>query len=161
MPPILLDESDENKGGDLSVGAGRQLNGRLGKVEICQVGVLIAYAQPQHGLWVLVDGTLYLPEHKFATGASRPVPETANSRGAPLLNQAGPESGHDPANCGDKILTVQGVAFDDLYACKNELWWALGQDWHLEYAAKVLEITQVDVNRSPKQITNHSAFNLT
>ena len=40
---LLLDESAEEKAGAKSAGAGRQHNGRLGKVEMSQVGVFLAY----------------------------------------------------------------------------------------------------------------------
>ncbi len=40
---LLLDESAEEKASEKSAGAGRQHNGRLGKVEMSQVGVFLAY----------------------------------------------------------------------------------------------------------------------
>ena len=40
---LLLDESAEEKAGEKSAGAGRQYNGRLGKVEMSQVGVFLAF----------------------------------------------------------------------------------------------------------------------
>ena len=40
---ILLDESSDEKAGDKSAGAGRQHNGRLGKVEMSQTGVFLAF----------------------------------------------------------------------------------------------------------------------
>ena len=66
---LLIDESADEKAGDKSVGAGRQHNGRLGKVDMSQVGVFVAYAnliQPERALWTWVDGELYLPEHWFS-----------------------------------------------------------------------------------------------
>jgi SRSO17 transposase len=36
---LILDESADEKSGDSSAGAGRQHNGRMGKVDECQVGV--------------------------------------------------------------------------------------------------------------------------
>ena len=44
----------------MSVGVQRQYCGRLGKVENCQVGVYLAYANSHHTS--LVDYRLYLPE---------------------------------------------------------------------------------------------------
>ena len=64
---LILDESADAKSGNGSVGAGRQYNGRLGKVDMSQVGVFIAYANltgPQ-SLWTWVDGDLFLPESWF------------------------------------------------------------------------------------------------
>jgi len=66
---LLLDESGDEKDGDDSVGAARQYNGRLGKVDMSQVGVCLGYANvvdPERPLWIWVDGRLYLPEHWFA-----------------------------------------------------------------------------------------------
>ncbi len=64
---LLLDESADEKAGGASAGAGRQYNGRLGKVEMSQVGVFLAYAnlRVEQGLWSWVDGELFLPEAWF------------------------------------------------------------------------------------------------
>lgn len=59
---LILDESADAKAGAHSVGAARQRNGRLGKVDQCQVGTYLAYANVATGLWTLVDGELFLPE---------------------------------------------------------------------------------------------------
>lgn len=40
---LLLDESADEKAGPKSAGAGRQYNGRLGKIEMSQVGVFLAF----------------------------------------------------------------------------------------------------------------------
>ena len=40
---LLLDESSDEKAGEKSAGAGRQHNGRLGKVEMSQTGVFLAF----------------------------------------------------------------------------------------------------------------------
>lgn len=40
---LLIDESADEKAGAKSAGAGRQYNGRLGKVEMSQVAVLLSY----------------------------------------------------------------------------------------------------------------------
>jgi SRSO17 transposase len=65
---VILDESADQKAGDKSAGAGRQHNGRLGKVDMSQVGTLLAYANltsPDRPVWAWVDGELYLQEHWF------------------------------------------------------------------------------------------------
>ena len=41
---LLVDESADEKAGDNSAGAGKQYNGRLGKIETSQVGVLLSAA---------------------------------------------------------------------------------------------------------------------
>lgn len=60
---LLLDESPNEKAGEQSAGAGRQHNGRLGKVEMSQVGVFASLANKGYHTWV--DGELYLPEAWF------------------------------------------------------------------------------------------------
>jgi SRSO17 transposase len=64
---MLLDESADEKAGMGSAGAGRQYNGRMGKVEMSQVGVFLAYAnlQVKPGVWTWIDGELFLPEAWF------------------------------------------------------------------------------------------------
>jgi SRSO17 transposase len=68
---LILDESADEKAGDNSAGAGRQHNGRLGKVEMSQVGTFLAFAKDP--VWTWVDGELYLQEHWF-------TPEMAEAR---------------------------------------------------------------------------------
>jgi SRSO17 transposase len=60
---LLLDESADEKAGDKSAGAGRQHNGRLGKIEMSQVGVFLAYFKDT--VWNWIDGELYIPENWF------------------------------------------------------------------------------------------------
>lgn len=60
---LVLDESPDEKAGDHSAGAGRQHNGRLGKVEMSQVGVFLSLVTPRVNTWI--DGELYLPKHWF------------------------------------------------------------------------------------------------
>lgn len=61
---LLIDESADAKSGNTSAGAGRQHNGRLGKVDMCQVGVFLALTNNGYQTWI--DGELYLPEAWFA-----------------------------------------------------------------------------------------------
>ena len=60
---LVLDESAEEKAGEHSAGAGRQHNGRLGKIEMSQVGVFLALVTPEVYTWI--DGELYLPQAWF------------------------------------------------------------------------------------------------
>ena len=60
---LILDESADDKAGQGSAGAGRQYNGRLGKVDVCQVGVFLALAKDGLSCWI--DGELFLPEAWF------------------------------------------------------------------------------------------------
>jgi len=61
---LLLDESAVEKASAETVGAGRQHNGRLGKIEMSQVGTFLAYVND--GLWTWVDGELFLQEQWFS-----------------------------------------------------------------------------------------------
>jgi len=60
---LLLDESADAKSGVKTAGAGRQYNGRLGKVDLCQVGVFLSFIKDH--TWTWVDGELFLQEHWF------------------------------------------------------------------------------------------------
>jgi len=60
---LILDESADEKAGTHNVGASRQYNGRLGKVDVCRVDTCLTYANG--GLWAMVDGELFLPEEWF------------------------------------------------------------------------------------------------
>jgi len=66
---LILDESGIPKQGKMSVGVGRQYCGRLGKVDNCQVGVYLAYANSHHTS--LVDYRLYLPQSWVADTSRR------------------------------------------------------------------------------------------
>jgi SRSO17 transposase len=61
---LVLDESAEAKSGDQSAGTARQHNGRLGKVDMSQVGTFLAYVNGP--VWTWIDGELFLPEPWFA-----------------------------------------------------------------------------------------------
>lgn len=63
---LLLDESGDEHGGQKTVGAGRQYLGRLGKVDMGQVGVFVSLVKGN--FWTWVDGELYLPEVWFSEG---------------------------------------------------------------------------------------------
>jgi SRSO17 transposase len=60
---LTLDESGDEKAGDKSAGAGRQYLGRMGKVDLGQVGVVLGYYQAN--VWTMVDAELFLPENWF------------------------------------------------------------------------------------------------
>src|SRR5262245_14448965 len=63
---LILDESAEGKAGEKTAGAGRQYNGRLGKVEVSQVGTFLALVNEARRFWTWIDGELFLPERWFA-----------------------------------------------------------------------------------------------
>ena len=62
---LILDESSDETAGEESAGAGRQHNGRLGKVELSVTTVGLTYVHPATGTWVLIDGELFLQEAWF------------------------------------------------------------------------------------------------
>ena len=82
---LILDESADEKAGDKSAGAGRQHNGRLGKVEMSQVGTFLAFANGV--VWTWVDGELFLPGTLVHPG-NGPRTETAgHPAGTPVCHQ--------------------------------------------------------------------------
>lgn len=60
---LTLDESGDKRSGCQSAGTARQHIGRLGKVDMGQVGVALGYYH--NGIWTMVDAQLYLPEEWF------------------------------------------------------------------------------------------------
>ena len=62
---LILDESSDETAGEESAGAGRQHNGRLGKIELSVTAVALTYAHPATGTWVLIDAELFLQEQWF------------------------------------------------------------------------------------------------
>jgi len=60
---LVLDESADAKSGTCSAGASRQYNGRLGKIDVCQVGVFLTFVKGQR--WTWVDAELFVPEEWF------------------------------------------------------------------------------------------------
>lgn len=60
---LSLDESGDKRAGELSAGSGRQYLGRLGKVDVGQVGVALSYSVED--FWALVDAELYFPKNWF------------------------------------------------------------------------------------------------
>lgn len=115
---LILDESAEEKAGDHSAGAARQHNGRLGKVEMSQVGVFLSLATPRAHTWV--DGELYIPERWFgkAYAERREKADIPKDR----IFQTKPELGW---RIIQRIVANQvpfeAVVMDDLYGRNNVL----------------------------------------
>jgi len=61
----ILDDTADAKAGSGSIGASRQRNGRLGKVDMCVATTGLAYAHPATGTWALVDAELFLAKEWF------------------------------------------------------------------------------------------------
>ena len=60
---LILDESGDKKATSHTIGVSRQYLGRLGKVDLCQMGVYLAYTTPS--VTQVVEGELYLPAEWF------------------------------------------------------------------------------------------------
>lgn len=65
---LIFDESADVKAGGTTAGAARQYNGRLGKIEMSQVGVFASLVTPRVNTWI--DGELYLPDSWFEPAAA-------------------------------------------------------------------------------------------
>ncbi|HEX9091602.1 MAG TPA: IS701 family transposase, partial [Anaerolineales bacterium] len=115
---LVLDESAEEKAGPHSAGAGRQHNGRLGKIEMSQVGVFLSLVTPQVNTWI--DGELYLPERWFSAAYAEQrkalcIPEQ-------LTFQKKPELGWQMIQRVQKrAIPFQAVVMDDLYGRNEEM----------------------------------------
>lgn len=140
---LLLDESSDEKAGAKSAGAGRQHNGRLGKVEMSQTGVFLAFYKDV--VWTWVDGELFLPEHWF-------TPEMADERkrvGVPTERQFATkiELGWCMLQRAQANgLPFEAVACDDLYGRSGWLRHEMDAAGLL-YMAEVPETTQVYLTR--------------
>lgn len=65
---LVLDEYADEKAGGESAGTMRQYNGRMGKVDMCQVAVGLGYVNwklKPWPLWAMVDAEIFLPEAWF------------------------------------------------------------------------------------------------
>ena len=140
---LLLDESADERAGPASAGAGRQHNGRLGKIEMSQVGVFLAFFKDV--VWTWVDGELFLPEHWF-------TPEMAKQHervGVPTERKFATK-----IELGWRMiqrvkangLPFEAVACDDLYGRSGWLRQELDAAQIL-YMAEVPENTQVYLNK--------------
>jgi SRSO17 transposase len=109
---LVLDESADEKSGGHSAGTRRQYNGRLGKVDLCQVGVFAALVTPQAWLWV--EGELYLPESWFEADQA----QLRRKVGIPAQQkfQTKPEIAWELVQrVRQRGVPFQAVAMDDLY----------------------------------------------
>jgi SRSO17 transposase len=140
---LVLDESAEQKSGGHSAGAARQHNGRLGKVEMSQVGVFLSLVTPRVNTWI--DGELYLHARWF-------TPEYAERRkqvGLPQTRtfQTKPQQGWQMIQRAvANGVPFVAVAMDDLYGRSGELRWQLDQAG-IEYYGDVPSNTVVYLDK--------------
>jgi len=136
---LVLDESAEEKAGEHSAGAGRQHNGRLGKLEMSQVGVFLALVTPEVCTWI--DGELYLPAAWFEAGHA----EARKKTGVPeeLSFQTKPELGWQLIQrTQERHIPFQAVVMDDLYGRNAALRQNLDKA-QIEYYADIPANTKV------------------
>lgn len=115
---LVIDESAEQKAGEYSAGASRQHNGRLGKVEMSQVGVFAALVTPKVNTWI--DGELFFPERWFEEGYADKRKKVGFPQGRTFKTK--------PGLAWEIVqrLQAQGIAFDaiamdDLYGRNAQL----------------------------------------
>jgi len=136
---LVLDESAEEKAGSQSAGAGRQHNGRLGKIEMSQVGVFLSLVTPAVNTWI--DGELYIPIHWFEEAQA----EKRKASGIPdertFLKK--PELGWQMIQRAQvRKIPFQAVVMDDLYGRNGVLRQHLDEA-QIEYYGDIPEDTQV------------------
>jgi SRSO17 transposase len=115
---LALDESADEKAGDHSAGASRQHNGRLGKVEMSQVGVFLSLVTPRAHMWI--DGELYIPERWFGEAYA----ERRKKTGLPedRVFKTKPELGWQMIQRAVRNqVHFEAVVMDDLYGRNNVL----------------------------------------
>jgi SRSO17 transposase len=140
---LLLDESANEKSGPHCAGAGRQHNGRLGKIEMSQVGVFLAFYKDV--VWTWVDGELFLPEFWFAAAMAK----ARQRAGVPTDRHFATK-----IELGWRMiqrvkaygLPFEAVACDDLYGRSGWLRRAMDTA-HIIYMAQVPKSTQVYLTR--------------
>jgi SRSO17 transposase len=130
---LIVDETADAKAGEGSAGAARQHNGRLGKVDRCQVATCLSFVHPASGVWTLVDAELFLPEHWFSPAYAElreelGVPAQRTFQTKPQLALAMIQ------RAVQQGLPFERVAADDLYGRNRAFRAGLGQ---LPYALQV------------------------
>ena len=132
---LILDESSDETAGETSAGAGRQHNGRLGKVELSVTTVGLTYAHPATGTWVLIDGELFLQEMWFTADYA----ERRKAVGLPpeRIFASKPDLGLQMIlRAQARGLPFELLACDDLYG-KSRAFRAALDTAQIQYAAEV------------------------
>ena len=137
----ILDDTADAKAGPGSIGASRQRNGRLGKVDLCVATTGLAYAHPATCSWALVDAELFLAKEWFTPAFAKrrkrlglPADRTFATKldlGLQMIRRARVQG-----------LPFELVACDDSYGRSRAFRAALDAD-NLVYAAEVPGNTQV------------------
>lgn len=136
---LILDEYADEKAGGKSAGAQRQYNGRMGKVDMCQVAVTLGYANwklEPWPLWAMVDAEIFLPEawfgaeyeglrQKVGVPTERTDFETKPELGLKMIRRAKAAE-----------LPFEAVLCDSLYGRSSEFRQELREE-HLLYMADI------------------------
>lgn len=136
---LIGDESADARSGEVLVGGSRQYNGRLGKVDLSQVGVFLSLAKDGKHNWI--DGELFLSEQWF------------DEAHQPLCDRVGvPKERHFQTKielfwqmvqrAQKEGISFDAVAVDGLYGQSFWLRHQLDQA-HIEFYADVPANTQV------------------
>jgi SRSO17 transposase len=140
---LSLDESGDKRAGELSAGAARQYLGRLGKVDVGQVGVALSYSVAD--FWTLVDAELYLPKNWFDADHAELRRRLHIPEG--LLFASKPQIGLDLVRRAHRQgLPFVAVAADAVYGRDSAFRAALNQD-KIPYIADVPSDYPVYVER--------------
>ena len=136
---LVIDESADEKSGSTTAGAGRQNNGRIGKVDMCQVGVFTSLVTPETHCWV--DGELFFPKKWFSDEykAKREQVGVPKNREFQTKIELAKELIFRAREQG---LPFVAVTMDSLYGRSFSLRQQLQQD-QIEYYADVPENTMV------------------
>jgi SRSO17 transposase len=129
---LAVDETGFIKQGDQSVGVQVQHCSLTGRLENCQVGVFLAYVNPQgHSL---IDRRLYLPqswatdlEKRSKAGVPKPIQFATKPQLAKQMLQSAFEDGIRP----------EWVVADEVYGNDGKFWWWLEQQYHQPYLVTV------------------------
>lgn len=142
---IILDESPNEKAGTNSAGAAKQYNGRMGKIEISQVGVFLCYANmnlPQ-GFWTWINGKLYLPKSWFEQNEENEKRRNKLKIPADLIFKTKIELAWDMIeNAIENYLPFETIHFDSLYG-RSEWLRKKTRDFNKIYMAEVPANTKV------------------
>jgi len=136
---LILDEYADEKAGGQSAGTLRQWNGRMGKVDLCQVAVGLGYANwklEPWPLWTMVDGEIFLPEawfgaeyaalrQKVGVPAERTTFETKPELGLKMIRRTKAAQ-----------LPFEAVLCDSLYGRSSQFRCELREE-HLLYMADI------------------------
>lgn len=115
---LVIDESAEAKAGEYSAGAGRQYNGRLGKVEMSQVGVFAALVTPRVNTWI--DGELFFPESWFEESHAEQRKKVGFPEKRTFKTKA-EIAWEIIQRVKARGIAFEAVAMDDLYGRNNQL----------------------------------------